>query len=69
VSETGKVSDGLADRQADYIILFYIRLLAHTYRQTENFYFIFSCDATAVSVENNTNNLQTTVQPTTFNIV
>jgi hypothetical protein len=69
VSETGKISDDLADRQADYIILFYIRLLAHMYRQAENLYFIFSCDATAVRVESKTNNLQTAVQPTTFNIV
>jgi hypothetical protein len=67
VSETGKILDGSAGRQAYYIILFYIRLFGHMYRQTENFYFIFSCNAT--KVESNTNGLETIVHPTTFNSV
>jgi len=56
----------LADRR---IILFCIRLFERMYRQAEHFYLIFGCDITAVTVENNTNNLERTVHPTNFNSV
>jgi hypothetical protein len=56
----------LVDR---HIILFYIRLFAQMYRQAENLYVIFNCDTTAVTVENDTNNLETIVQSSTFNSV
>jgi len=69
VSETGRISDGSAGRQTDYIILFYIKLFGRMYRQAENFYFIFIYDTTAVRIENNTNNLESIVHSTSFDSV